>query len=1132
MTDHETPDLGERQRALDPRGSFIVQAPAGSGKTELLTQRFLRLLATVESPEAVVAITFTRKAAAEMRSRILSALEQGGVDEPPAEAHARTTWELARAAVHRDREQGWGLLAFPGRLRVQTIDSLCATLTRQMPVISRFGGPPATTENAETLYREAARNTVALIESDDRWADAVELLLEHLGNDLVAMERLLGDMLGRRDQWLPHVNGIWGRDDGRALLEEGLARAVESGLAELVDAFPAHLADEVLALGRYAAKRLPEESGSPIAGFATLEGFPGRGAPDVHGWLAVVALLLTKPPGATWRKRFAATEGFPAPSEKGITAEEKVLRREMKERAGALVDELAGHEGLEAPLDSVGLLPPPRYSDRQWAVIASLLEVLRLAAAQLRLVFQEQGEVDFTEVASAALEALGPTEAPTDLALSLDYRIEHLLVDEFQDTSVTQYELLRRLTAGWMPEDGRTLFVVGDPMQSIYRFREAEVGLYLRTRGQGLGDLRLEPLNLSANFRSAPEIVQWVNAGFARLMPRNEDIAAGAVTYASAWAARPTDGQAGVEIRPRLSQDSVTEAADVADIVGRCLVDMAGGNVAVLVRARRHAVAVGEALREAGVRFQAVDIEGLGARPAIRDLQSLTRALLHPADRVAWLALLRAPWCGLRLADLYALVRGRPRAAVWDLVVEPPADAGLSEDGLDRLACFRRALVPLMGRRRRMSLAQWVESAWLRLGGPATVTGPGDLDDARVYLGLLARLDRAGEPDDLDALDREVERLYASPDPEADARVQIMTIHKAKGLEFDAVILPGLGYQAAVDRSPLMQWMEIPRSDADSDLILAPIRGTGAEPDPVYRYLNQLDREKARYEVTRLLYVAATRAKRRLYLSGHADFDPDSGNPPKPRPGSLLEYLWPVVEPRFLDCEAPPALTPEDETARPAPLRRLASDWRFPAPAEDLGAPGNSGAVETAADQDVEFSWAGEVARHVGTVVHRMLEAVADQGVDAWGAARVAGCGALIRRLLEGEGVGEEELDEAAGRVAEALVDTLADARGRWILDGRHENARSEYPISGVLDGRVVNATLDRTFVDADGTRWIIDYKTGLHGGGDREGFLQREQERYRPQLERYRRLMRALEQRPVRIALYFPLMQAWREYD
>ena len=1132
MTDHAIPDLHERERALDPRGSFIVQAPAGSGKTELLTQRFLRLLATVESPEAVVAITFTRKAAAEMRSRILSALEQGAGGEPPAEAHARTTWELARAAWRRDREQGWGLLAFPGRLRVQTIDSLCATLTRQMPVISRFGGPPATAENAETLYREAARNTVALIESEDRWADAVGLLLEHLGNDLTAVERLLGEMLGRRDQWLPHVNDVWGRDDGRALLEEGLARAVESGLGDVVDAFPAHLAEEVLALGRYAAERLPEESGSPIGGFGSLDCFPGRSASDVQGWLAVAALLLTKPPGASWRKRFAATEGFPAPSEKGIGAEEKALRREMKERAGTLVDGLVGHESLEALLESVRLLPPPRYSDEQWAIIASLLEVLRLAAGELRLVFQEQGEVDFTEVATAALEALGPPEAPTDLALSLDYRIEHLLVDEFQDTSVPQYELLRRLTAGWMPEDGRTLFVVGDPMQSIYRFREAEVGLYLRARGQGLGDLRLQPLNLSANFRSAPEIVEWVNAGFAQLMPRNEDIAAGAVTYAPAWAARPADEQAGVEIRPRLVRDSAAEALDVAEIVSRCLAEIPGGTVAVLVRARSHAVAVGEALREASVRFQAVDIEGLGGRPVVRDLQSLTRALLHPADRVAWLALLRAPWCGLALADLYALVQGRPRAAVWDLVVEPPADAGLSGDALDRLERFRRALMPLMCRRRRMGLAQWVESTWLRLGGPATVSGPGDLDDARVYLGLLSRLDRAGEPDDLEALDREVERLYAGPDPEADARVQIMTIHKAKGLEFDAVILPGLGYRAAVDRSPLMQWMEIPRSEADADLILAPIRGTGAEPDPVYRYLNQLDREKARYEVTRLLYVAATRAKRRLYLSGHADFDPDSGNPPKPRPGSLLEYLWPVVEPHFLACEAPPAVTPQNDAPSAAPLRRLATGWRAPAPPEDLGAPGSTGAMETVADQDVEFSWAGEVARHVGTVVHRMLEAVAGQGLEAWDAARVARSRALIRRLLEGEGVAAEELDGGVDRVAEALLDTLADARGRWILDGRHENARSEYPISGVLDGRVVNATLDRTFVDAEGTRWIIDYKTGVHGGGDREGFLQREQERYRPQLDRYRRLMRALESRPVKIALYFPLMQAWREYD
>ena len=183
-------------------------------------------------------------------------------------------------------------------------------------------------------------------------------------------------------------------------------------------------------------------------------------------------MLLTDKDG--WRARLTKTEGFPA----GKPGEP------WKLRATALMASLG--EDFREALGDMRRLPPPRYSEAQWEALAAIGNLLPHALAQLKVVCQARGQVDFTEVAQAALRALGDDDAPTDLALALDYRIRHLLVDEFQDTSITQFELLARLTAGWEPGDGRTLFVVGDPMQSIYRFREAEVGVFLRaweTRG-------------------------------------------------------------------------------------------------------------------------------------------------------------------------------------------------------------------------------------------------------------------------------------------------------------------------------------------------------------------------------------------------------------------------------------------------------------------------------------------------------------------------------------------------------------------------------------------------------------------------------------------------------------------------
>ena len=153
MADRGIADASVREAALDPARSFIVQAPAGSGKTGLLIQRYLRLLATVARPEEILAITFTRKAAAEMRRRVLQALERARDPAAPERPNDRLTWQLAREALDHDAAEGWGLLRNAARLRIQTIDALSASLGRQMPVVSGLGGTPAIVEDARALFR-------------------------------------------------------------------------------------------------------------------------------------------------------------------------------------------------------------------------------------------------------------------------------------------------------------------------------------------------------------------------------------------------------------------------------------------------------------------------------------------------------------------------------------------------------------------------------------------------------------------------------------------------------------------------------------------------------------------------------------------------------------------------------------------------------------------------------------------------------------------------------------------------------------------------------------------------------------------------------------------------------------------
>jgi ATP-dependent exoDNAse (exonuclease V) beta subunit len=192
---------------------------------------------------------------------------------------------------------------------------------------------------------------------------------------------------------------------------------------------------------------------------------------------------------------------------------------------------LVAISGLREALVALRAAPPPSYTETQWEALEAIVALLKPAVAQLLALFGERGEVDFTQIAHGALQALGTPDEPTDRLLSMDVRVRHLLVDEFQDTSNSQWELLERLTAGWESGDGRTLFVVGDPMQSIYRFRDAQVGLFLHAWHAGLPGVKLEPLTLSTNFRSQAKIVEWVNEMFPHVLPAAEDESSGAVPY-------------------------------------------------------------------------------------------------------------------------------------------------------------------------------------------------------------------------------------------------------------------------------------------------------------------------------------------------------------------------------------------------------------------------------------------------------------------------------------------------------------------------------------------------------------------------------------------------------------------------
>jgi ATP-dependent exoDNAse (exonuclease V) beta subunit len=1122
------PDFDLRARALDVSRSFIVQAPAGSGKTELLIRRYLALLAIVDRPEQIIAITFTRKAAAQMRGRILEALAAAR-DAPASAERDEELMALARSAVARSRSCGWMIDSDPDRLQVQTIDALCAWLTRCLPLGAGFGAQPRIAEEPVAIYRRVARMVLAELGGRERWSAAIESLLEHLDNDLPRLEALLIAMLARRDQWERHfVTGDL--EAKRARLEAALSRAIAAALAALDAAIPRACRAEIAALASSAGENLAASgSDSPIVALAGLTELPPP-VPEARAqWAALAELLLTA--RGELRRQPTAAQGFPPASAPG-GAGQGAAAADRKNRFARLIDRLRDCAGLAGLLHAARDLPHARYGDDQWRVLAALGEVLRLAALTLRGVFAEQGEIDFQGVAGAAIAALGEVDAPTDLALALDYRIQHVLIDEFQDTSHTQYELLRRLTAGWQPGDGRTVFLVGDPMQSIYRFREAQVGLFLELQAQGrMHGVALEPITLSANFRAQSRLVAWVNEAFAKVLPAVGDAAAGAVPFSPSTATRDAATDRRVEIHALAGAGRGAEAQAVAALIERLRGARPRESIAVLARSRSHLDAIAARLREAALPFRAVEIDPLAARPVILDLHALTRALVHPADRIAWLAILRGPWCGLGLADLEALAGGRPDAPLPSLLADPDRLAGVSVDARRRLARVWPVLRSALENLGRRPLERLVEAVWIGLGGPACLIDRSGFADARAFFDLLAAHAVAGDLIDLEAFADALESLFAAPDPQAGPQLQLMTIHKAKGLEFDVVIVPGLGRAPHRGEPALLAWLQQARLEDAPDLLLAPLAQAGGS-DPVYRFIERLDRRRERHEQGRLLYVAATRAREELHLFGHAAAS-SGGAAPRPPPGSLLEILWPAVEGHFPappgEGMPPPAAGRESMRER-RPPSRLAGDWEPPALPPGAAWRGAGARIES--PPPVEYAWAQPTIRHVGTIVHRWLQRIAVEGLRAWPPSRIETSRAAVRAALRAEGVGEGELDEASARALAALAATLGEPRGRWLLAEEHAQARAEYRLSGVVGSEVVNVVVDRTFVDRSGTRWIVDYKTSAHEGADLDAFLDREVERHRPQLERYAALLGRIDGRPLRCALYYPLLGGWREWQ
>ncbi len=1164
------PDSDQRALALDPRQSFICEAPAGSGKTELLTQRLLTLLASVDQPEEIVAITFTRKAAGEMRHRVISALQKAVNGAVAKNDHEGKTLALASTVLKIDREKMWNIIESPSRLQIKTFDSLSSSLANTLPLHSSFAVPPQVSEDAEEIYTVAAQNFLMSLEDDVPWADSLATVQALLDNNTQKIEKLFARVLAQRETWLPLL-GI-GSDKNTVIttLESSLYVVREESVNRLKRSIPHYHHKTLLELAAFAASNIQRQGNSSVISHCVdidihLSALPDADNEGIKQWLGLAAILLSKT--GSWRKSVDVRCGFP----KGENAEERARYREKKLQCLALIDSLSEREGLRDQLLDIRYFPSEKYDDEQKQLLYALIDILPVLSAYLTLTFQEKNNVDFSEVSIKAKEALGKLHSPSELAMALDYKIKHILVDEFQDTSPMQFELLKQLTGGWEQGDGRTLFCVGDAMQSIYGFRGANVGLFLQAIEYGLGHVPLTHLRLSTNFRSQASVISWINTVFSAAFPPQNDISVGAVSYASSIAFQTGEDDKAVNVHGFSEELPLySEANAILDIIRDAKASDPNNTTAILVRNRNHAMHITAALDDAGILYRAVDLEPLAENIVVQDLMALTHALLRPSDRTAWLSVLRAPWCGLSLVDLEAIATTKldekPIATAFQqlkYLVDLQGEAStrttasndksaqadffltqeigddrhqfklLTRDGRSRLARVLPVLACVMSHVQRKTLRQLVEGAWLALGGPACLKSPREIKNAALFFALLEKLDNSTILKRRDALEKAVSKLFSLPNPQSDEKLQVMTIHKAKGLEFDTVIVPSLHRSAKRQDPELLRWQERLTESGERHLLMSPITSSGREKDAVYAYLANQEKRRELNESSRLLYVACTRAKKRLHLMAFVKRDKkDTSQLKPPSKASLLHSVWASVQLQVKVYEKVDGTEEKPITHdKPRCLNRLNSQWQLPQLKEGHTLSQYVPFFQHENERATRIESVNPLPRIIGTFVHRLLRDLDETRLVEWVSQGIAHLESHWRLQLRSFGVPSGQMDAAISRVRLTINKIIDDKTIHWVFSSALPLRKNEYSLTIPTQSGFSQLIVDVMIFDGTST-WVIDYKTSQPEEGEsRDDFLHKEMCTYREIMFKYKKAICDLGYKDVKLALYFPMINAWSEY-
>ncbi|MYI76392.1 MAG: AAA family ATPase [Gammaproteobacteria bacterium] len=1052
-----------RDEAVSPNESYIVQAPAGSGKTALLVRRYLNLLTVVKQPEEILAITFTEKAAREMKSRVLKEL---------------TLKDGIAAQVHeRSKRLHWDLELNPQRMKIQTIDSFAYGIVQRMPIECQLSLDYQSMEKSDDIYYEAAVEFFEQVLRQGINTEYATDILALFENNIDQAIDTFASMLSHRQNWIKSVQRVlYEKRDGKS--DAGIFAQLEatrnSYVGNVIETTRRSLPDSIINRCKKLCRKVCRNLAKPFHDFERIE-----------DWATLANVFLTST--NTFRKVVNVRQGFPPKSvEKQQWSE---LSAEIKK--ANLIEVLQRIHGIP------GGTILPRHREAFDSLCLGLPSLIQ----KLNVVFQRRECIDFSELSFAAQRALERDEMPPELALALDYRISHILIDEYQDTSDAQFAFFERIMTTWNPDSGNSFFAVGDPMQSIYRFRNANLSLFQRTFNQDILNLNVRPRKLNSNFRSIPSLVDFNNRVFQRVFGIEENADYGQVAFAESVPAN-------TQLEENANEDSVNfvltlddpdgnrEAQQVALRIEQLISSYGSEDkIALLVPTRTRLAGYFDALKDKGIQWKGIEILKLEVAPVVRDLYSLVEAVNEDRSRLAWLSVFRSPLCGLALPDLEKLAEFKTGSEMLTCTT-------LSTIGLKLLARVQKAV--LQSRREsHLTLRSQVERLWFRLGGKHAYEDVDSMVNAERFFELLeSTTEREIRLHDLWS---RVQSEYVSESGE-NADLDIMTIHKAKGLEFDHVLLVDISNATGSNPRELVHWAEF-----ESSLLVA-VRDQEVE-DPFYDFLRREEKARDANENKRLLYVAMTRAKKTLSIFGRF-----SKTEKKPRSGSLLALLEPIFDDATeIDIEPE---TSELNVTRGNLLTRIDPSYEWVEPTSKYQI-----------EESLKFGFSPEIEIPappnfrqelvLGKLVHRELNWLSQtaERENVFSTERIASW----QRFLRAEGLRSEEIALLVERTQEHLNNVLNHDLGQWIISPHQNEACSETAYTAILEGRLTEIVIDRTFIDDADVRWIIDFKTTTIGEDvSHETLLRDSENRHGKQLSRYASVLQLCDPRAIKCGVYY----------